>query len=795
MSTSTKWQRIMFMPGTGTAEDGSRVTGCREHIALSRKTAAEGMVLLKNDGELLPFVRGQKLAVFGKAQADYVQGGGGSGSIRTAYSRSLLDGLRIKEAEGRISLFAPLSEFYEENVNTQRSEGKAPGYTVEPAVPPVLLGEAREFADTALITICRFSSEGRDRTGEPFDGDFYLSREESAMVESVLSAFDRVAVVLNTGAVMDTSWFRKSRSIRAALIMWQAGIEGGLAAADILCGVINPSGRLADTFALDFASYPSSESFAESDDYVEYSEDIYVGYRYFETVPGMDSKVAYPFGYGLSYTSFRLDSMYMLPSEETFPSAAGLPASMTFRGTVTNTGAVPGRQVVQLYCEAPQGRLGKAKKVLVGFSKTALLDPGESGEVEIPVSPYYFSSYDDTGKVAKSAYVLECGEYYFHAGFNVRDTEKLGYVLNIESDTVVEQLSERCAPRQLTKRMLSDGGFEAVTYENNVPRPDDDQSILPFDGQAPDENSWIEEYCTWLDPVGTFLKDVFEGKNTLEEFIGLLTDEQKVSLLCGQPNRGPACTFGVGNIKKFGIPNVMTADGPAGLSFKTDCGIYTTSLPVATLLACTFDTQLVREINAMAASEVYENGVGIWLAPAMNIHRNPLCGRNFEYYSEDPFLAGSVAAAAVEGIQSRGVAASVKHFACNNKETNRRESDSRLSERALREIYLKGFEICVRKSRPWTIMTSYNIINGIRASENSGLLDGILREEWGFEGAVTTDWYTHGEQYREVNAGNDIKMGRGMKEEMLEALNDGRLPREKLEASVRRVLELILKLA
>ena len=269
----------------------------------------------------------------------------------------------------------------------------------------------------------------------------------------------------------------------------------------------------------------------------------------------------------------------------------------------------------------------------------------------------------------------------------------------------------------------------------------------------------------------------------------------KIHLLGGQPNRGPANTFGFGNIPKYGIPNAMTADGPAGLRFQECTGIKTTAFPVACLMAATWDTELMEEVASAAASEVRENGIGTWLAPAINIHRTPLCGRNFEYYSEDPFLAGKMAAAAVRGIQSNGVAASVKHFACNNKETNRRESDSRLSERALREIYLKAFEICVKEAQPWTIMSSYNIVNGIRASENRELLTDILRGEWGFKGLVTTDWYTHGEQYREINAGNDVKMGRGMPEETMKALADGRLSRQAMETSVRRVLELLLKLA
>ena len=780
-----KWQRIQFMPGHGIGENGERVTGCKEHIALSRKAAAEGMVLLKNEDSLLPLGSGQKLAVFGKAQADYVKGGGGSGDVTCAYIRSILQGLQSKETEGKVRLFAPLSSYYEENVSMQRAEGKAPGFTVEPEVPEKLLEDARTFTDTAMLVICRFSSEGWDRTGIPHDGDFYLSPGEEAMVEAVLGRFEKVIVVLNVGGMVDTGWFKNEPKVKAALLAWQGGMEGGLAAADIICGDVSPSGHLPDTFAVNFEAYPSSAHFNDSQDYVEYTEDIYVGYRYFETIPGAAEKVSYPFGFGLTYTSFSLSDLCMIPEE----------AGFRFSALVTNIGKAAGRQVVQLYCEAPQGKLGKPKKVLVGFAKTMLLNPGESEELVITVSPERFASYDDRGLVQKSAWVLEAGSYFFHVGFNARDTEKLAFTYEVEADSVLRQLSEKCAPKQLHQRMLADGSYLSVEAEESFPRPDDDISLLPFDGQAPSEFTWPVEYCVWAEPEGIRLIDVHDGKLTLDDFISHLSDEMKIHLLCGQPNRGPANTFGFGNIPKFGIPNAMTADGPAGLRFKEETGVKTTAFPVACVLSSTWDPELVFAVEAAAASEVRENGIGTWLAPAINIHRTPLCGRNFEYFSEDPLLAGVMATAAVRGIQSQGVAASLKHFACNNKETNRRESDSRLSERALREIYLKAFEICVKEAQPWTIMSSYNIVNGVRASENRELLTDILRTEWGFKGFVTTDWYTHGEQYREINAGNDIKMGRGMPEHTLSALHDGLLSREALETSVRRVLEMLLKLA
>ncbi|MGN0745808.1 MAG: glycoside hydrolase family 3 protein [Aristaeellaceae bacterium] len=778
-----KWQRIRFMPGSPLEGREQRVTGCEAHRALSRRAACEGMVLLKNEDDFLPLGGGQRIAMFGKAQADYVKGGGGSGDVTCAYIRSILEGLEDKEAQGRVRLFAPLSEYYRADVARQYAESKHPGQTVEPALPEALLMQARAWTDTALITVCRFSGEGYDRTGEAFDGDYFLSREEAALVERVTAAFPRVAVVLNTGGMMDTTWFKDNPRIQAALLAWQAGMEGGLATADVLCGDVCPSGHLNDTFAVDFAAYPSSEGFNESEEYVTYEDDIFVGYRYFETIPGAAEKVCYPFGFGLSYTTFALG--------EAAVSVHGDNIRVTV--PVTNTGRVAGREVAQVYCEAPQGRLGKAARVLVGFAKTRLLNPGETETVSIAFTPYQFASYDDEGRVCASAYVLEAGEYRFHVGDNVRDARPAVFVYTVETDRVLEQLSPRCVPTSLPRRLRADGSYTPVPGCGPAPERVIADN-LPYDGQQPVE--WDGPVPGWWDELPfPSLKDVYEGRATLDEFIDALTDKELVHLLGGQPGRGVANTGGFGNLPSRGVPNVMTADGPAGLRIEKICGVNTTAFPCATLLACTWDPEIVFEVGYAGAEEVRENGFGVWLTPAINIHRSPLCGRNFEYYSEDPLLAGKMAAAMIRGIQSMGVAASLKHFACNNKETNRRECDSRLSERALREIYLKAFEICVKEASPWTIMSSYNLVNGLRASENRDLLTGILREEWGFDGAVTTDWFTHGSQYTEIAAGNDIKMACGMPEHTLQMLQEGRLSREDVKASVRRVLRMILRLA
>ena len=778
--TATKWQRIRYMPVTPLGQDGRRITACPEHIALAREAACEGMVLLKNEDKLLPLQKGTKIALFGKAQADYVKGGGGSGDVTVAYSRCLLKGLCMKEEEGKVQLFMPLSDYYASYVQEQYAQGQEPGRCPEAAVPGDLLAQAREFADTAIIVLCRFSGEGWDRSGTPYDGDFYLSHEEEAMVKAVEAVFPRIAVVLNTGGMMDTLWFKDNSHIQAALLAWQGGIEGGLAMADMLCGDVCPSGHLTDTFAVNFAAYPSSDTFNASEAYVEYNEDIFVGYRYFETIPGAAEKVCYPFGYGLSYTTFAITQ----PEVQ----AEGDEIAVTAR--VTNTGSVAGKHVVQVYAQAPQGKLGKAARVLVGYAKTALLQPGASQDVCIRFPLYRMASYDDTGAVQRSAWLLEKGEYFFHVGSHVRDTQQTAFVYTLEDDLILAQHTPRCQPRQLSWRLLADGTHAPVENQPALPWPTWDEENFPWG--CPCENPCNARYDTT--PAEHSLMDVAEGKITLDDFISTLTLEQMVCLLGGQPNRGAANTCGMGNLVSHGIPNVMTADGPAGVRIQKECGVTTTAFPCATLLACSWNEDIVERIGVAAAWEMKENGLGIWLAPAMNIHRNPLCGRNFEYYSEDPLISGKMAAAMVRGVESQGVGTSIKHFACNNKEVNRTESDSRLTERALREIYIKGFEIAVKESQPMTLMSSYNLVNGVRTSANYDLLTAILRDEWGFKGLVTTDWWNHAPQYEEIAAGNDIKMARGNPEHTLQMIREGKLDESCVRTSVKRLLEVILRL-
>lgn len=803
-----KWGRARFQPNLPLGENRTYVTGGQEHIELSKEAAKEGMVLLKNENKTLPLPKGARVALFGKGSFDYVKGGGGSGDVATAYVRNLYEGLKLKK--DKVQVFDKLADFYRENIKNQYAAGRIPGMTVEPELPTTLVEQAKAYTDTAVVVISRFSGEGWDRksvilesndnqfaseremarlSAELFeDGDFCLTGREKEMLETVKGGFKKVIVVMNVGGMTDTSWFKEDQAIQSVLMAWQGGMEGGLAAAELLLGEGNPSGKLGDTLAASLDDYPSTWNFHESEHYVDYTEDIYVGYRYFETIPGADRKVNYPFGFGLSYTDFEMKCI----------NAGIKEGRIVFRVVVTNTGEYSGKEVVQIYVQAPQGRLGKPSKELRAFAKTRLLLPGESQTVTLFIEPADLASYDDLGKVQKSAYLLEAGSYRFFVGSSVRDGHWTDYQYELGETVIVKQLSQKLTPSSLKKRMLSDGSFEELPQrEENDPNACafEKLSAREMEGYSPavrgQEGTKLSEATE--NQVHTLL-EVAEGAVSMDVFLSQLSDEELSWLLGGQPNTGVANTFGFGNLPQYGVPNVMTADGPAGLRIHPQCGVNTTAWPCATLLACTWNTEIVRKIGECGAREVKENNIGVWLTPAVNIHRSPLCGRNFEYYSEDPYLTGKLAGAMVQGIQSEHIAASVKHFAFNNKETNRKNSDSRVSERAAREIYLKAFEIIVKEQQPWTVMSSYNMINGHRCSECGELLTGILRDEWGFKGMVTTDWWTSGEHYKETKAGNDVKMGCGYPERLRKAMDLGCLTREEMEICGRRILELLLKI-
>lgn len=761
-----KWARHRYNLTTGIGENGARVTGSDAHLALSGAVAAEGMVLLKNQG-VLPLKKNTTVALFGIGSLDYVKCGGGSGRVFNKHAYNLYEGFLTKA--DKVGIYEPPTKFYYNYIKPQLPTYSSEKLFPEIDVPVELIADAAKHASVAILVIHRFSGEGQDRTDEK--GDFYLSDTEEALLHNVTSHFAHTVAVLNIGGMIDVSWIKDNPKIDAALLAWQAGTLGGLAMADILCGDTNPSGKLTDTFAKNLSDYPFADSFHESRDYVCYFEDIYVGYRYFETIPGAREKVIYPFGYGLSYTEFAFEN----------PTASLKDGKIQVCVTVKNTGSYAGKEVLQVYYSAPQGVLGKSRISLGAFQKTSLLSPGESEEITVSFDVASMASYDDLGKLSMSSFLLEKGEYTFFVGNNCRDLTELSWRFVVEEDFLVtEKLTQKCAPNKLEKRLLADGTFEALpsfpvqTYEDLTPAPNT--------ANAPETEKPIP------------FRKVASGSLSLDEFIAQFTDDELISLIGGVPSRGLSNTCGIGGIDRLGIPAVMTADGPAGLRISPGSGISPTAWPCATLIACTWNPDLVYELGRAGALEVKENGFGVWLTPALNIHRNPICGRNFEYFSEDPLLSGKLAAAEVRGIQSVHIAASAKHFACNNKETNRTLCDSRLSERALREIYLRGFEICVKEAGPWTIMCSYNILNDRRCCNSYEQIEGILRGEWGFEGMVTTDWGTPCDQVACSLCGNDLIMPSAKPYLFTAAIKEGRLARAHLEACARHILEMLLKL-
>ncbi len=789
-----KYARFRYFPNVPLGEDGRKATASQEHINLSREAAGEGMVLLKNKRNALPLKKGQKIVLLGKATIEYIKGGGGSGDVHCPYVRNIYEAFKEKEKEGKVEIYMPLVDFYkdyvekesvkiptQEQINatwdivnamefcTKRDEMTydtfASMHVKEPRIKASVLSKASDYANTAILTLSRFSAEGVDRRAKK--GDYYLSPEEEELIFIAGRLFSRLIVVINSGGIIDCEYMATNDKVKAILHSWQGGMEGAMAIADIICGDVTPSGKLADTITTGYDRYPCKDDFWESFQHINYTDDIYVGYRYFETLPRKNVYVRYPFGYGLSYTKFDISNYDIYEKD----------GKITAKATVKNVGNYSGKEVLQLYYSAPQGKLGKPAKELAAFAKTKLLAPDESEELTLTFNVNDMASFDDLGKIRKSAYVLEKGDYKFHIGTSVRDTGELEYVYTVEEDTVTEQLQSWCKPFRLKKRLLSNGKTEKLYVGKEQYYYGE---VAPSGAKAP-------ETLVKFDDVGE--------KCTLDEFVAQMTLDELMYIVGGQKPTGVCNTGSFGGIERLGVPYAPTADGPAGVRIEPNTGVSTTAWPCATLLACCWNPDLVYRIGVAAGKEIRENNLGIWLAPALNIHRDPLCGRNFEYYSEDPLVAGKNAAAMTRGVQSQKAAVSIKHFACNNKEANRYDIDARISERALREIYLKGFEIAVKEGDPWTVMSSYNRINGQHTSESYELLTEILRNEWGFKGMVVTDWGVKNNPVNEVQAGNDMKMHCGYPQDLMKAYKKGKLTRAELELCAKRILAMIMKLA
>ncbi|WP_454969772.1 glycoside hydrolase family 3 protein [Eubacterium sp.] len=695
---------------------------------LARQAAAEGAVLLKNDN-VLPLKEGTTVSLFGRTYKDYFFVGYGSGGdVIRPYNIDLAEGIEnCDKLNLNYTLHNIYMEWREKNPVSHGYWAHWPLRYEEMPLTDEIVASARTESDIAVVTIGR--SSGEDRDCDLANGSYYLDDEEIEMLDLVTAHFEKVIVILNVGNIIDMSWVKHyGKKIGAVMYAWQGGMESGNAVADLLCGNVNPCGRLTDTIAKNYYDYPSSAQFGNKKTN-EYTEDIFVGYRYFESFA--KEKVLYPFGFGLSYTDFDIKC----------DKAEAVDNGFEFEFTVTNTGKVAGKEVVQLYLNKPCGKLGNPKRELVGFAKTETIEPNGSQKVTVSVDLYQLTSYDDCGSTNNaSSYVTQKGEYDFYVGKNVRDTEKV-FTYYQESTELWEQLKQVCAPKTdflvwraeekqgnyfLGTKMVAKEKYDLATRILNN---------LPAD---------IEQ----TGDKGIKLQDVKDGKATLDEFVAQLDNVELEAITRGDYKinsplgaNGNVGVYGgvLESLREKGIKPICTTDGPSGIRLVSCCSL----LPIGTLLACTFNTELVEKMYTILAGEMKEKGSDVLLAPGMNIHRNPLCGRNFEYFSEDPYLSGKMGSACVKGIQSLGGSACPKHFACNNQELARTTNNSQVSERALREIYLKPFEICIKEAKPKNIMTSYNKINGVWSHYNYDTCVTVLRREWGYEGNVMTDWWMH----------------------------------------------------
>ncbi len=822
------------MPKLFAAKNSEISSREKRNMERARKVAAQGMVLLENNGAL-PIDKSVKtIALFGNGARRTIKGGTGSGDVNSRFivnveqgledagfeltTKAWMDTYDTQVEKARIGYFGELQKEMAE-------KGMAVVMKIftEPFVEPAISGVSQEEidaskADLAIYVLSRNSGEGKDRT--PGAGDYELSDAEKTAIANLAIAYGNLIVVLNVGGVIDTKFLREQDGIGAILLMSQAGNIGGYALADVLTGKVIPSGHLTTTWAENYEDYPNAKTFSHMngdihDEY--YEEGIYVGYRYFDT---FDVTPAYPFGYGKSYTEFDVKT------EEVTADAK----KISVKVSVKNVGdTYSGKEVVQVYYSAPTGKLEKPYQELAAYGKTKELAAGESETITITYPVVDMASYD----TQRASYVLEAGEYIVRVGVNSRNT-KIAATVMLDQEAVTEVLSNRLAPDCEVKE-LSAAGVTPYGYEEE--ETEKEQAPKLYISSADIETKTVEyeetnkEIPLNISEKKITMQDVMSGQATLDDLVGQLTIPEMAELCVGtsRGNMGGDTAI-IGNsstvvpgaagdttslmIEDRDIRNLALADGPAGLrlskTFKADAdgnvipgtsdapipGMdllmagtpkpeipegaidyyqFCTAIPIATLLAQTWDVDAIRECGDIVGEEMEEFGVTLWLAPGMNIHRNPLCGRNFEYYSEDPLVAGKCAAADTLGVQQHvGVGTTIKHFALNNQEDNRMHTNAHVSERTAREIYLKGFEIAVKEAKPMSIMTSYNLINGIHSANNKDLLTAITRNEWGFDGIVMTDWGTTGGM--EMNQGMEFKYGCSSAAGCIKAGNDLTMP-------------------
>lgn len=702
------------------------------NIEVSRSVAADGLVLLKNNGAL-PLKSGSRFALFDLSEK-YRPGGGGSSNVRRHYS--LVD---IPTGLAHAGLVA--------------DDGNR---------------------ETAVVVLGRHSTEGRDNVPEVFD----LSAKERETFRKIKAdGFRRIVVVCNCGHVINLRPLAEDPAISAILWAWFPGGEGGAVVGEVVAGKINPSGRLACTFAEKVSDWASDKGYSASRSYIPFEDDIFVGYRYFETIPGAKEKVVYPFGYGLSYTDFGLQTSDVRIGTD----------DLSLKVKVVNQGKLPGKRSVLCYTSQKGGKAEHPALELRAFAKTRLLQPGESETLTLSFPRRDLSYFDDEGASGSiGSWVVDEGRYTLWVGGSVRDVVPAGS-FTVEKSEVVETPGFKLQPTMLARRLRADG------TETKTP------TTYPwFDGMEKNPN--MDPKAVSPDKPAVTLFDVARGKATLDELLGQMTLKEMVSLLHGQKRSGASGEGAIGRLEKFGLVGVETAASSHGVLHSSK----STYFPCEALMASTFNPECLRIVGRAIGEETLEADYDVILGPALNIQRHPLCGRNFEYFSEDPLVTGVAAAEYVAGVQEKGVGTSIKHFAGDSREAYCKIALDVVSERAAREIYLRGYERAVKCSSPWTVMTAYNGLNGFNTSAHKGLVTGILRDEWGFDGLVTTDWSTSVPLWREVSAGNDVKMPTdgewGMPSKMgivqtAAGLQEGRsyLSIARVRESVRRVCQLVMK--
>ena len=819
----------------------------KDNAILAREAAAEGFVLLKNEAQTLPLKPGTKIGLYGAGAVRTIKGGTGSGDVNNRYNVNIYDGLKnagyeitsVEWLDGYDSCYIQARESWKSEIFRKLTE-ECNGNFFEaysttsfsmPAGAAIDEAAAKEDgAEIAMYVLARIAGENADRRDEA--GDYYITEEERAQIAVLCEAYEKVILVVNTGGLIDLAFTDEFPNITAVLQFVQAGQEGGNALADVISGKVTPSGKLVDSWALDYMDYPNAAYFSHKSGDVyreEYREGIYVGYRYFDT---FDVPVRYSFGYGLSYTEFDLKVTGI--SKQI--SAQGKP-TLSVSVDVINTGAAySGKEVVQVYVSCPQGKLPKEFRRLATFGKTKLLAPGETQSLTLSMDLYQLASYSEE----QAAWLLETGTYGIWVG-NALSTAALCGTFVMDETKVLVQCEHICPLKESLEELQAD---KAKLEEKQIAwlRKAEERKLPKVQISAKELPTETVVYEKLQDQYPGRAGEIVDQLST-EELIALATGDpakdQGASALgsAGQTVPGAAAeTVTVAEKAPYYVASIVLADGPAGLRLRSEYQVredgsidggdfldgfengyfaepkesngivyhqYCTAIPVGTLLAQSWNLELMHTLGRMIAGEMNEFEVTLWLAPGMNIHRNPLCGRNFEYYSEDPLLAGSMAAAMTQGVQSiPGCGTTIKHFACNNQEDNRMGSDSILSERTLREIYLKGFETAIRSAQPMAMMTSYNLINGVHAANNYDICTKAARDEWGFAGAIMTDWTTTTDSTAGectaagcMKAGNDMVMPGDMRDHasIRQALKDGTLDIRELKRCVYHTIKIILQ--